>query len=158
MWKNIIKHYLKDKRGELYANCTFDIDEQDTALPPFYKTCLRAWKKFLNELKYRCSPQTQFLWNNKNIKVQGKSFFYKGFMRVGIWNVFYLYRNSQIIPFVFWKRKGLRQDRYIAWRDLLAAIPHGYKEIIQDGNIPLEDTALKINSQKPFTEAKRRFL
>ena len=91
-------------------------------------------------------------------KCKENHFFYKGFMRVGIWNVFYLYRNSQIIPFVFWKRKGLRQDRYIAWRDLLAAIPHGYKEIIQDGNIPLEDTALIINSQKPFTEAKRRFL
>ena len=147
MWKNIIKHYLKDKRGELYASCTFDIDEQDTALPPFYKTCLRAWKKFLNELKYRCSPQTQFLWNNTNIKVQGKSIFYQDFMRVGIWTVYDLYENSHIIPFIFWKRKGLRPDRYIAWRGLLAAIPHRYKQIIKDGIIPPEDTALKINSQ-----------
>ena len=156
LWKEIIKHYLKDKGGELYVHCNFDAEEYDNILPPFYKTCLKAWQMFLKEVKYRNSPQTQFLWNNKNIKVQGKSVFYNDFMKVGIWTVSDLYVNAQIIPFVFWKQKGLRQDRYIVWRGLLAAIPHRYKQSVKNGIIPPEDTKLKLNSQKSLMEAKSK--
>ena len=154
LWKEVINHYLKDKGGVLYVHCNFDVDDKYTILPPFYKTCLRAWKHYLNEVKYRKSPKTQFLWNNTNIKVQGKTIYYQDFMRVGIWTVSDLYANLKIIPFAFWKRKGLRQERYMAWSGLLAAIPCRFKQIIKDGVISPQDTSLKLNSQKSFSDAK----
>jgi len=155
-WKETIKYYLNKYGGDLFMHCNFNINEVNVNLPPFYKECLKCWKQIMKEINYRQSPQSQFLWNNENVKINGMSVYYSDFMQAGIWTVTDLYENSHIIDFKFWKQKGIQPDKYMAWRGLIAAIPTKIKKIIKQNKPKANDTILNITSQVPLTEVKSK--
>ena len=76
---------LKEVVGPLIFSCNYDIEDLSiTSL--LYIELLQWWSKFRNDFadkKDWCSV----IWNNKDIKINGKPVFYKTFFDFGIYSV-----------------------------------------------------------------------
>ena len=89
-WKTILLHYLRPVGGKLILGCNFDVTKLPLKLPPFYEDCLKCFAK--------CSVENQdslqhyedanlsriILWNNKFIRINGKSVYNRRLANAGI--------------------------------------------------------------------------
>jgi hypothetical protein len=83
----------------------------------------------------------QYIWFNKNIKINKKSIYWENFFKLGIHFVQDLYdEQNKILPFNFWKAKGLLQLEYIKWHSLVTTIkklnPNINKQIDRNNKEP----------------------
>lgn len=121
IWPFFLSRHLQKSQihlnALLYAN--FDIKHlhiKPGAIPDFYLKMLKVW----SEVGDNTRDKQTFLWYNKNILINKKSFFYKEFFRAGAWYVHDLYGDDgTIIPFQTWVARGVNNTSMIRWMGLI---------------------------------------
>ena len=95
-WTAILLHYLRPVGGKLILGCNFDVTKLPIKLPPFYEDCLKCFAKCSVEnqdsLQYYedANPSRIILWNNKFIRINGKSVYNSRLANAGIIRLGYL--------------------------------------------------------------------
>ena len=82
-WKAYINFLLKNFGGKFIFRCNYDIKDLniDSA---FYKELLQWRAEFRSEFSTQPPTAEYVIWNNKNIKVDGKSVHYYNYVNAGI--------------------------------------------------------------------------
>ena len=76
-WKSYLKHLLKDFGGLFLFHC--DYDPKDYVIGnQFYSELLQFWVELRNAFS-EGDTKNAIIWNNKNIRINGKPVFYKRF-------------------------------------------------------------------------------
>ena len=121
IWPVFLTTFLK-KSGihlETLLHSNYDIASlniQPGTLPSFYKDMLKIWSEIGNNTQ----DKETFLWYNKNILINGKSFFYNDFDEAGVKFVHDLYDdNLNPVPFTTWVNRGIKPARLIKWIGLI---------------------------------------
>ena len=73
----------------------------------------------------------QFLWYNRNIKIDNKTVFSNRLFKCGMWTVNDLYQHGRLIPFNTWIRRGASLNEYLLWRGIVKAIPSSWSNLLQ---------------------------
>ena len=153
-WKGTLDYYLKDFGKTLSMHCNFDTKLLKKEMPVFYKDGITNWLKCMKILKYRQTSGTQILWNNKLIQIRNHSVYFPDFRQAGIWTASDLYEGPHLIDFKVWKKRGLRAERYLDWRGLIAAIPRYMKQEVAQNVRNTENVELIINGRKKFENVR----
>ena len=77
-WKSYLDQLLVNKGGLFLIQCNYDIN-QLTISAFFYQDLLDWWSK-LREVKDPKNIHKYTLWNNKEVRIDGKRVFYKHFL------------------------------------------------------------------------------
>ena len=81
-WKSYIRQILKQSGGFFLFRCNYDV--KDTPIrSQFYIELLQSWSEFRIEFDAEKDWQN-IVWNNKDIRINNKSVFYKNFFESGI--------------------------------------------------------------------------
>ena len=74
---------LKDYGGTFLFRCNYDIKEYKTH-STFYDELLQWWADFREHFSTKSCKFESDIWNNKLIKIDGKSIYYHNYVK--IWN------------------------------------------------------------------------
>ena len=81
-WKLYLSDLLSSHGGLFLLNCNYDVDKLNT-LPDFYYELLLWWSELRDVAD--CDGEYKYIvWNNREIKIDGKSVFSKHFFPKGI--------------------------------------------------------------------------
>ena len=83
IWFHVLSYYLKKYGGILFFNCNYDINKMLLNIPDFYKKILETWCR-IYLLKEEHPFREQIIWNNTNIRIDGKTLFSKTMFQKGI--------------------------------------------------------------------------
>ena len=153
LWKTILDYNLKDYGGTFLCYCNYNADEIGN-ISSFYQDCFRQWKLILKYINYRQEKCHQMVFNNENIKINGRSVFFCDFKDIGLWTTKDIYDKGKIQSFNFWKSKGISNRQYLHWRGLIDAIPRSYK-MASKQDMQMDDT-LKLTENKSILDAESR--
>ena len=81
-WKSYIRHILKQSGGFFLFRCNYDVKDIPIR-SQFYSELLQWWSEFRIEFDAEKDWQN-IIWNNKDIRINNKSVFYKNFFESGI--------------------------------------------------------------------------
>ena len=81
-WKSYIRHILKRSGGFFLFRCNYDVKDIPIR-SQFYTELLQWWSEFRIEFAAEKDWQN-IIWNNKDIRINNKSVFYKNFFESGI--------------------------------------------------------------------------
>ena len=81
-WKAYLLYLLRPFGGKLFLHCDFNIDDYNI-FPIFYKEMLHWWSDFISRFDL-VSPRETIIWNNHNIRVNGKPIFYNNYNSANI--------------------------------------------------------------------------
>lgn len=132
-WCARLDSLLTKVGGAFLFQCNYDLKMLNlNNLPPFYKNILERWqelnsKKPLNVNEFK----QEIIWNNRFIKTNGKSMFYKRWVNKGILKIRDLLDNhEQFLSFENFKRKFSVRCTFLDYAGVLAAIPKEWKSEI----------------------------
>lgn len=121
-WKSYFIFHLKKYGGILLLKCNYDIRDLNLSLNGFYQQLLDWWADFRNvfsDINYA----RYVIWNNKEIRIDNKSVFYKKYADCGI---FYLndllFSLDNVRSFEFLKNMGL-DSNFLTWSALRLSVP-----------------------------------
>ena len=107
-WCARLDSLLSKVGGAFLFQCNFDLKFLNlNNLPPFYKNILKVWQELnfkepLNANEFK----QEFLWNNRFIKTNGKTIYYKTWVNKDILKIGDLLDNhDQFLSFESFKRK-----------------------------------------------------
>ena len=124
-WKTYFMFLLKELGGPLIFSCNYNIDYLSiTSL--FYKELLQWWSQFRNDFADQ-KDWSSVIWNNKDIRINGKPVFYKKFFDFGIYSVRDLLFNLSNIESYNVISKELNKVNFLTWTG--HAIPLSLKKI-----------------------------
>ena len=84
-WKSILLHYLKPVGGKFILACDFEVKTLPIRLPLFYEECLKCFAEHSASRKIALTNISKvIIWNNKAIRVGGKSVYNHNLASVGI--------------------------------------------------------------------------
>ena len=158
-WKIFLNKTLEEFGGELIFNC--NLVEQDNRLNEiknlFHRDLLKKW--FLvnpwSEDINNHRINSKIIWNNKNIKVYGKTVCYKDWLEKGICMVGDLFKDGNLMDVEEFKIKYGLQTNCLTYFGLCTAIPREWKNRIVNErqnrplNIYSNDFFYLINTEKP---------
>ena len=100
-WSHIPLYYLQDVGGFYLLQCNFDLKLLKTNIPiDFYKEALNAWKKINCRTPHTIEQVfNEIVWNNRYIKVEGFSFYYKKWHEAGVTKIEDIFQDSAFLPF-----------------------------------------------------------
>ena len=102
--------------------CNYDINRL-TISATFYRELLEWWSK-LREVEDPENTYKYILWNNRDIKIDGKSVFYKHFFDNNIiYTNHLLYDMTNIESFNVAKVTGLKNSNFLVWTGLRQSVP-----------------------------------
>ena len=102
--------------------CNYDINRV-TISANFYRELLDWWSK-LREVKDPDNIHKYILWNNKEIRIDGKSVFYKHFFNNNIiYTTHLLYEMTNIESFNVVRDAGLKNSNFLVWTGLRQSVP-----------------------------------
>lgn len=144
-WKTTWNYFMKkmNPNPDLLWYCNFDNSSLNCEnIPSFYIEIVHSWL-MLKRQERKGNIMTAFIWNNENIKIEGKTIYWKSFMDLGIWTLSdILDKNKTIIPYEFWQLKGLHE--YLKWRTL-AQIANQNKNLAWSDITPENSLSVTIN-------------
>ena len=79
-WKLYLNYLLQNEGGLFLIQCNYEIN-QVTLPTTFYRELLEWWAK-VREIEDPDNTYKYVLWNNKEIKIDGKSVFYRHFFEI----------------------------------------------------------------------------
>ena len=110
-----------------------------------YSNTSDFYKEILKSLYYAIQPgnanpnheiYNQFLYYNRNIKINDKCFFNRDLFNIGLWRVHDLYdKQNNLIPFETLQKRGASMKSYMIWRTLVSIIKE-YMNDLHDSNTP----------------------
>lgn len=110
IWKECVDVLLeKHGGGNILFRSNYDVKYLEPDIPLFYKETLTAWSVIPK-------VHSNLIWNNQNVKINGKSVFFDNFFKCGIWYMNDLFETGKAIPFEVWKARGLTDRDYLRWR------------------------------------------
>ena len=120
-WISYLKYNLKNYGGFFLVRCNYDVNDLDLSVSNFYLEVLKLWAEFrssFSDVNY-CQ---NFIWNNKDIRINNKPVFYKMFFDKGIIYLNDLQVNiDNVRSFESFKQKGLNTN-FLTWTALRSAI------------------------------------
>ena len=129
LWRNSMESLIKVDNLNILLRSNYDIkDFQITS--DFYKEVLSILHSLNKENLYftKSNLINQYLFYNKNLKINGKHLYDKEMFEAGIWHVKDLFdQNNRIIQFADWKFRGISNSKYLLWRSMLNIIKNIYK-------------------------------
>ena len=121
-WKAYLENLLRDFEGLFFLNCNYNIKDFKTD-SQFYVETLKWWYDFRENFA-RDLLGTGILWNNRLIKVSGKSIYYHNFVKAGITFCHDLHFEKGLFDsFEYAVSKGLVKSNWLQWMGLQKAIP-----------------------------------
>ena len=125
-WKFYLIHLLKQLGDLLIFEWNYTIKDLPT-MPTFYRELLFWWSEFRDhffEEKYWLS----IIWNNKDLRINGKPVFYKTYYNSGIFTVNDLLLNlDNINSFDIIRKKLNKKANFLTWTGLRHSIPSSLK-------------------------------
>ena len=122
-WKSYLDHLLVNEGGLFLIQCNYDINRV-TISAIFYRELLDWWSK-LREVKDPDNIHKYILWNNKEIRIDGKSVLYKHFFSNNniIYTTHLLYEMTNIESFNVVRDAGLKNANFLVWTGLRQSVP-----------------------------------
>jgi len=144
-WKILFESFCKKKNLGLFLRSNFSIDELTKSLPLYYMDSLKYW----HSVKVNKGKDLEnTVWYNRDVKIGNHTIFSENLFQCGVWTVYDLYNNEELVPFKTWLNRGVKQNDYLIWRGLVKLFPkqglNFHKK--QFHNIGL----IKINSNQKF--------
>ena len=102
--------------------CNYELKDLTLSLSGFYSDLLLWWGEFRNTFSDNNYAQ-RIIWNNKDIRIDNRSVFYKLYYENGI-----VYVRDLLLEFDnkqshdFYKQKGLKTD-FLTWTGLRLSVP-----------------------------------
>ena len=121
-WKSYLNHLLVNEGGLFLIQCNYDINRL-TISAFFYRELLDWWSK-LREVNDPEHIHKYILWNNKEIRIDGKSVVYKHFFDNNIiYTTQLLYEMTNIESFNVVRDSGLSNSNFLVWTGLRQSVP-----------------------------------
>ena len=121
-WKLYLNYLLQNEGGLFLVQCNYEIN-QVTLPTTFYRELLEWWEK-VREIEDPDNIYKYVLWNNKEIKIDGKSVFYRHFFENNIkYTTDLLYEMSNIASFNVVRGAGLKSSNFLVWTGLRQSVP-----------------------------------
>ena len=121
-WKAYLLHLLKPFGRELFLYCDYNINDYNIS-PIFYKEMLHWWSDFRSRFDLVSLRET-IIWNNHNIRVNGKPIFYNNYNSANIVLLSDLkFDLSNTESFNLAKQNGLRDCNFLTWTGVRCAVP-----------------------------------
>ena len=84
-WKLFLNFYLHNVGGPFVLQCNYDNTSFAKNIPTFYTECLKEWEIYQ---QYQVSASShvfdQIIWNNKFLKIVGKSLYRRSLVNKGL--------------------------------------------------------------------------
>ena len=142
-WKSYIRQILKQSGGFFLFRCNYDVKDIPIR-SQFYTELLQWWSEFRIEFDAEKEWQN-IIWNNKDIRINNKSVFYKNFFESGIIYVKDLLFGLNNIDSYNVILNIINKTNFLVWAGLQHAIPSHLKT---NSNPVLETShSLKINNE-----------
>ena len=136
-WKAYINYLLKDYGGTFLFKCNYDIKEYKIH-STFYDELLQWWADFRDNFSTKSSTFESVIWNNKLIKIDGKSIYYHNYVKAGI--IFcnqMLFDKNNLESYNSTRSKGLIHTNFLTWSGIRSAIPVHLKTLnVEESEIP----------------------
>ena len=116
-----LKYNLKRYGGCFLFRCNYDVNDLDSSVSNFYLELLRWWAEFITTFS-DVNYSQNVIWNNKDIRIDGKQFFTKCFFDKGI-----IFLNDlqfdvdNVHSYESLKQKGLNTN-FLTWTALRSSI------------------------------------
>ena len=124
-WKSYIRHILKQSGGVFLFRCNYDVKD----IPihsQIYTELLQWWSEFRIEFAAEKDRQN-IIWNNKDIRINNKSVFYKNFFKSSIIYVNDLLFELNNIDSYNVILNIINKTNFLVWAGLRHAIPSHLK-------------------------------
>ena len=130
-WMAIPLFYLRHVGGTLIFECDYDVNCLNiNGLPPFYHEVLVAWSQVqaLHSVSRNVRTTDITIWNNKNIKIAGKSVYFGVWHQVGIKTIKdLLTEKNEFLPYYSFCEKFNLNTPFTMYYELVTAIPSEWK-------------------------------
>ena len=153
-WKVSFEHFCNKENLGLFLRSKFEIKELPRTLPRYYMDSLTAW----NHLRNKSNHGMEFIWYNKQFKINNKTVYSSRLFQAGLWISQDLYFNRVVIPFDVWLKRGAMPKDFLTWRGLVQQTtrPNGIKKefVINSGFIQINTSFKKVDymSQSEFQQ------
>ena len=119
----LFSHGSTNARGrELFLYCDYNMNDYNIS-PMFYKEMLHWWSDFRSRFDLVSLLET-IIWNNHNIRVNGKPIFYNNYNSANIVLLSDLkFDLSNTESFNLAKQNGLRDSNFLTWTGVRCAVP-----------------------------------
>ena len=125
-----LQQFLKNITLSDLLICSMDPEEIPFEFPAFYRQVLHAWftVKLMSENKF----EDIVIWNNKNIKIQGQTVFYKRWYKKGVFYLKDLFKRTgnmlKILTVDEFKSKYDIECQNMHYMSLIDAIPKSWRK------------------------------
>ena len=157
-WSHTPLYYLQDVGGLFLLQCNFDLKLLKTNIPiDFYKEALNAWQK-INCRTPHTKEQVfnEIVWNNRYIKVEGFSVYYKAWHEAGVTKIEDIFQDNAFLPFNDFCNKFKIKNNFLKYYGLCHAVPQKWVDTLKgkvvapveknadQDNIPLHQLSCKL--------------
>ena len=148
-WSHIPLAYLKNVGGRFVFECNFDLKFLKVSIPiDFYMEALEAWQKlicFTPESKEQILEE--IIWNNRFIKINGSSVFYRQWHDAGITKVSDIFKDGSFLTFNEFVSTFQIKTNFLKYYGLCHAIPQEWINLLKDKSV---SKTCSINNNKKF--------
>ena len=135
-WKHIPTYFLANVGGTELFNCNYDTKllNLNKHIPSFYKQVICYWQEIkLSTPENKEAVLQEIIWNNRFIKVNGKSVFYSKWRQNGIKQIKDLFDVPEncFLPFeVLANKFHIKRRHFLHYHSLVSAIPSEWKKLL----------------------------
>ena len=157
-WKSYLRHLLKPYGGFFFFHRNYNINDYHIN-STFYLEMLQWWSEFRSKFSTDSKAYDSIIWNNCNIKIDGKPICYHNYMNAGV--IFIndlMYSWNNIESFNIAKDKGLIGSNYLTWSAVRCAVPKYLRNLTVERNV-LNTLELKCGNKDfdPLTSKSKNF-
>ena len=132
-WKAFLDYLLEDYGGTFFVSCNYNMrDYNINSL--FYSELLQWWDDFRNAFSTLPLTAENIIWNNKLIKIDGKSIYYHNYVKAGILLTNQMqFDKGSLESYNIATNAGLKQSNFLTWAGIRSAIP-GHLKFLDDNS------------------------
>ena len=146
-WCSLFSLATSQYGGSFLLECNFNAPDLNFAsyVPSFYKEILTVWQELHSKDPSSAKEyENEIIWNNRFIKIDGKSVFYPSWHRRGIIKICHLLNeNRKFLSRSEFQHKYGMTVNFLTYNGLLAAIPEVWKRSIVNSERMLTDVDSK---------------
>ena len=119
----------------LLFHCNYNINDYHINSTS-YSEMLQWWSEFRSNFSTDSKAYDSIIWNNCNIKIDGKPICYHNYMNAGIIFISDLmYSRNNVESFNIAKDKGLMGSNYLTWTAVRSAVPKYLRNLTVERNV-----------------------
>jgi len=148
-WKSYFNYLLDNQGGLFLLQCNYDVNQINIS-PTFYQDLLVWWSN-IREIADPNNVYKYITWNNKEIKIDGKSVFYKHYFNMNIkYTNDLLFDKSNIESFNVLRSEGLTRSNFLVCTGLRQSVPLKLRIDISNFKVILDWESLKCHDYNCF--------